>query len=91
MGPAVTEEEEEEEELSSSQEEEGEEDRDADEEGRGMRTPHWLQGPAWAARNPYALLGEDSAGVPALLHLPTSLISLLLTDLGLSRLPPSCE
>lgn len=60
VGPAGDEEEEEEEELSSSCEEEGEEDRDADEEGEGDEdTPTSGPGSCLAARNPYALLGED--------------------------------
>ena len=60
VGPAGDEEEEEEEELSSSCEEEGEEDRDADEEGEGDEdTPTSAAGASLAARNPYALLGED--------------------------------
>ena len=60
VGPAGDEEEEEEEELSSSCEEEGEEDRDADEEGEGDEdTPTSAPGSSLAARNPYALLGED--------------------------------
>lgn len=60
VGPAGDEEEEEEEELSSSCEEEGEEDRDADEEGEGEEdTPGSAPGSSLAARNPYALLGED--------------------------------
>ncbi|XP_029099410.1 guanine nucleotide-binding protein-like 1 [Monodon monoceros] len=59
VGPAGDEEEEEEE-LSSSCEEEGEEDRDADEEGEGDEdTPTSAPGSSLAARNPYALLGED--------------------------------
>lgn len=58
--PAGDEEDEEEEELSSSCEEEGEEDRDADEEGEGDEdTPTSVPGSSLAARNPYALLGED--------------------------------
>ena len=41
-------------------EEEGEEDRDADEEGEGDEdTPTSAPGSSLAARNPYALLGED--------------------------------
>ncbi|KAG8521080.1 Guanine nucleotide-binding protein-like 1 [Galemys pyrenaicus] len=60
VGPAGDEEEEEEEELSSSCEEEGEEDRDADEEGEGDEdTPTSAPGSSLAARNPFALLGED--------------------------------